>query len=328
MASRATNLALLVALTASLASGALMFAVGTAWNRWPTLVHGVAGLAVVGLVPWKSSISRRGLRHRGLRAALPSLALALLVVAAIATGLAHRAGARELGPVLVQQLHVGSALAAVPFVVWHVAVRPVPVRRVDASRRMLLRGGLLVGGSAAATLAVPHAGRRFTRSLERGSFEPDEMPVTQWLDDTVPDGDTDAWRLAVAGRAWSVAELDELITARGGDLVATLDCTGGWYAEQRWSGIALDRLLDASGAGPGRSIDVRSSTGYSRRFPRRDAPHLLVATGVGGRRLSPGHGSPVRIVAPGRRGFWWVKWVDEIEPSDTPWWWQPPFPLT
>ena len=44
--------------------------------------------------------------------------------------------------------------------------------------------------------------------------------------------------------------------------------------------------------------------------------------------LSPGHGFPLRLVAPGRRGFWWVKWVERIETSATPWWWQSPFPLT
>ncbi|HEV3400736.1 MAG TPA: molybdopterin-dependent oxidoreductase, partial [Acidimicrobiales bacterium] len=107
-----------------------------------------------------------------------------------------------------------------------------------------------------------------------------------------------------------------------------LDCTGGWYAEQRWGGVRLDRLLAASGAPPSRSIEVRSLTGYSRRFPWRDAPVLVLATRVGGEPLSPGHGFPARLVAPDRRGFWWVKWVDEIDVDDTPWWWQPPFPVT
>jgi DMSO/TMAO reductase YedYZ molybdopterin-dependent catalytic subunit len=107
---------------------------------------------------------------------------------------------------------------------------------------------------------------------------------------------------------------------------ATLDCTGGWYAVQDWEGVRLDRLLGSTVAG--RSVLVRSRTGYARRYPMADAAGLWLATRVGGAPLSPGHGAPARIVAPGRRGFWWVKWVDAVAVEDTPWWWQPPFPLT
>ena len=71
-----------------------------------------------------------------------------------------------------------------------------------------------------------------------------------------------------------------------------------------------------------------SATGYSRSFPIEDASKLLLATRVAGDALSPGHGYPARIVAPGRRGFWWVKWVTRIEISDRPWWLQLPFPPT
>jgi DMSO/TMAO reductase YedYZ molybdopterin-dependent catalytic subunit len=53
-----------------------------------------------------------------------------------------------------------------------------------------------------------------------------------------------------------------------------------------------------------------------------------VATHVGGEPLSAGHGAPARLVAPGRRGFWWVKWIMAIDVDNEPWWWQPPFPLT
>ena len=116
-----------------------------------------------------------------------------------------------------------------------------------------------------------------------------------------------------------------------GDITrAVLDCTGGWYAAQDWHGTTLGRLLaDALDGDLPRdgSIDVISHTGYRRRLPLRDAEQLLLATSAGGRPLSPGHGAPVRLVAPGRRGFWWVKWVARIEVVDGPWWAQPPFPL-
>ncbi|HET9138818.1 molybdopterin-dependent oxidoreductase, partial [Actinophytocola sp.] len=107
---------------------------------------------------------------------------------------------------------------------------------------------------------------------------------------------------------------------------ATLDCTSGWYAVQDWVGMPLRALFPDPGAA--RSLVVRSATGYWVRFPVRDLDSLLLAHTVGNVPLRAGHGFPVRLVAPGRRGFWWVKWVDRLELSDAPWWWQPPFPLT
>jgi Oxidoreductase molybdopterin binding domain len=324
VAGRRTNLALLVLVPLAAASGALMYGIGSGWNRWATVAHGAAGVAVVALSPWKAAVSRSGVRRRGAAEASPSIALAAAVVATLATGVAHRAGATGIGPVSVLQVHVAAALAAVALTVWHAGARPVRPRPADLSRRAVLRGGLLAGGSTLVTVALPSAGRQPTRSLERGSFDPAAMPVTSWLDDRVPDAG-DGWRLVVAGRPWSLADLDGLGTD---ELVATLDCTGGWYADQAWAGVRLDRLLEASGAGPGGAVEVRSLTGYARRFPRADAARLLVATRAGGEPLSPGHGWPARLVAPGRRGFWWVKWVDEVRVDDRPWWWQPPVPLT
>ena len=41
----------------------------------------------------------------------------------------------------------------------------------------------------------------------------------------------------------------------------------------------------------------------------------------------PGHGFPVRLVAPDLRGYWWVKWVSTITVDELPAWWQLPFPI-
>lgn len=321
MAGRRTNLALLVLLAASVLTGALMFGIGTGWNRWVTAAHGVVGIGIVALAPWKSAIGRRGVRRRGLDDALPALMLAGSVIVALVSGLLHRFGVREMGPVDAMQIHVGVGLVVAPLAVWHVVARPVRPRRSDLSRRAVLRAGVLGAAAGAAWLVLPAARHRFTGSQERGSGDPEAMPVTQWLNDTVPAVDGAAWRLAAPGRPWSLDDLD----AAGDAVEATLDCTGGWYAVQRWHGTRLDRLL---GDAPGQTVVVRSVTGYARRFPRSDAAHLLVATRVGGEALSPGHGYPARLVAPGRRGFWWVKWIESIELDDRPWWVQSPFPLT
>jgi len=128
--------------------------------------------------------------------------------------------------------------------------------------------------------------------------------------------------VAIGGVAHS---LDDLARYADDTFDSVLDCTGGWYSEQTWTGIRLDHLIDGAGA---RSVVVGSATGYGRRFPVADLEHLWLVTALGGAPLGPGHGFPARIVAPGRRGFWWVKWVTEISRSRLPWWVQTPFPLT
>ncbi|MGH2736769.1 MAG: molybdopterin-dependent oxidoreductase [Actinomycetota bacterium] len=328
MAGRRTNLALSAALATALISGGLAFGVGSSWSRLVVAAHGALGLTVLLLSPWKSVIARRGLR-RARPGRASSMTLSLMVVVVVLTGISHATGvAVSLGPVSAMQVHVGVALAAMPLALWHVVRRPQRVHRADLSRRNALRAGALVGAGgiaylgiegASRALSLPGAKRRTTGSYEAGSSRPEEMPVTQWLFDDVPAIEPVAWSLRVRDRTFGYEEL----AAYEDTVRATLDCTGGWYAHQEWSGVRLDRLLD----GGGRSIAVTSATGYRRLLPTSAAADLLLALRVGGRPLSAGHGFPARIVAPGRRGFWWVKWVASIEPSDIPWWLQPPFPL-
>ena len=330
-AGRRTNVALLSLLSLALATGVLAFAVGTLPAATVVAVtHGALGVGLLVLIPWKSFIVRRAQRRRTNRPGrVAGAALGVLTVACVASGLLHAlAGYRLYGPVTALQVHVGTALALIPFLVSHVAAHPQRPRRADLSRRVLLRTAGLGTASLAAygavegvssLLGLPGARRRGTGSAEVGSGTPELMPVTQWVSDPVPDLGGDHG-LRIHGRNVRRAELDGT-----DELTAVLDCTGGWYAEQVWSGTRLNRLLGELPADA--SIDVVSVTGYRRRFPASDAAHLLLATRAGGALLSAGHGSPVRLVAPGRRGFWWVKWVAEVRVVDAPWWLQSPFPL-
>lgn len=331
---RRTNAFLLGLLVAAFLTGWLAFGLGTPPSRLALLGHAVAGIAVVLLTPWKSVIARHGIERRR-RGWWASLVFGALVLVSIAAGLAHSTGMlRSWGDWTALTVHVGAAFVAVPFALWHVVARPVPIHRTDFSRRRLLQGGVLLAGAAglyAATEGVvrlaslPGAGRRFTGSYDAGAFDPEALPATSWLFDAPPPADRAGWRLAVSwptgARSWTLSEL----AAFDDRVDATLDCTGGFYSRQSWAGVTLSRLVpDLGGA---TSFVVRSATGYARRFPIEDLGRVLLATSLGGGELDTGHGFPLRLVAPDRRGFWWVKWVDTVSLETTPAWWQLPFPI-
>lgn len=330
---RAVNVTLLALLMTVTISGWVAFTVGSPGPAgWVVGVHGASGLGLLVLVPAKTVIARRGFRRAGRSRKVIGSVFAGLVGLAVASGLLHAFGgwAPVLG-LLPMQIHVGTAVGAgvllVVHVGWHQRRRGVPrrlrrgggwrplLRRTDLDRRRALLGTGIVAGSAALWFAVPGRERRGTGSHEIADVA--LLPVTQWMFDEVPRIEAAGWRLRTPGGPVDLGDLPQA-TVR-----AVLDCTGGWYTEQEWRGVPLSEL----GLPAGASIEVVSATGYRRRFPAREASTLLLATHLAGRRLTAGHGGPARLVAPGRRGFWWVKWVGSVEVVDEPWWWQPPFPL-
>ncbi len=332
MAGRRTNLALRALLPAAAVTGGLAFVVGSGPVGVVVGAHAVVGIALVVLAPWKTVIVRRGLRRRR-RDVWLSLVLTAAVVSSLLAGLAHSTGLLVVaGPLTAMQVHVGAGLLAVAAGLGHARRRRQRVGRRDISRRTALRAGGLLAASAggylalegtASALALPGARRAATGSYELASGRPEAMPTTSWLLDTVPDRDPASWRLVVTSsgstRTWS---LDELAGLGREEVTAVLDCTGGWWSRQVWTGVRVRRLLPDGATG---SVRVVSATGYARRLPLTD--DLLLATAVGGIALAPGHGAPLRLVVPGRRGFHWVKWVDRIEHGDDPWWLEPPLPL-
>jgi hypothetical protein len=187
IAGRQTNLALLAALALAVATGAGAMATGSARGRWVVVAHGVVGVVVVLLIPWKTRVVRAGTRRRrGTR--WLSYALAALAIVALLAGFGASTGlVRSVGGIEAMWFHVAAALAVVPLVTWHVVARPARPRRADLSRRTLVRAGVLAGVAAAGYGLVElvvrlaplrGAARRFTGSYEIGSGDPDAMPNT------------------------------------------------------------------------------------------------------------------------------------------------------
>jgi DMSO/TMAO reductase YedYZ molybdopterin-dependent catalytic subunit len=333
MSRRLSNLTLLVVLVLVLLTGVGSWLAGTPGQRWVVVAHGVAGLLVLVLVRWKAPVVRAGWR-RSRRSRWASVALAVLAVAALVTGVLHSTGlVTATAGQLMMWWHVAAGFTLVPLLAWHALARRQRPRRTDLDRRLLLRSGGLLVAAGAGWLALegvvrvaglPGAGRRFT-----GSY-PQPLPrPTIWLSDRVPQVDPGTWRLTVTGatgtRTWTV---EELVDLPGTTQRVVIDCTSGWYSEQDWTGVPVaDLLADLGGAGGTGSVVVSSATGYRRRFAPEELSGVLLAHSMAGQRLPVSLGAPLRLVVPGRRGFWWVKWVDRIEVDDRPPWWQPTFPL-
>jgi molybdopterin-dependent oxidoreductase-like protein protein len=319
------SLALLVSLL--FATGLLTWFSGDEGGAWVFDAHGIAGGALAILLVWKlRRVARRVLdpaswdRRTGAGLAV----LAFVALTLLSGGVWSSFGSLVLAGYTLLAWH--SVLGAVLTfaVAVHLGFRAKRPRRRDvAGRRQLLEGAAIGLGAVvawrvqrllSAMLGLPGARRRFTGSYEAASFAGNTFPTTSWVADDPKPLDPGSYRLAVEGHVARTLSLPlEELDGRD-ELVATLDCTGGFYSEQRWRGVRLGRLIDRAEARPqARHVRVVSVTGYRWSFSLADARGMLLATRVGGEPLSQGHGAPARLVAPGRRGFQWVKWVTRVE---------------
>lgn len=332
---RTTSGWLVILLGICAASGLLSLLSNTRTGAALMLVHRASGVALLLLVPWKARIIARSWRRRGRRGVgdrrgldlsvgLSALALGGLL-ASVSLGLAWALAlvpdwVAGFGPLL---LHWWLGAAVLPLLLWHLVARwPRPSRHDFAGRRRVLAwlGGAAVSLTAGASLArladAAHGGEhRWSGSRHAGSFTGNAMPTTIFLNDTVQHLDPQTWRLTVSGAVARPLDLSlrELTALGEGATTATLDCTSGWYSTQAWGGVPLASVLEAVGARAGRAVAVRSATGYVTLLMPGEVQECLLATYIGGEPLAPEHGAPVRLVAPARRGWQWIKWVVAIE---------------
>lgn len=314
-------------------TGFVSFTIGTPAG-WPVFwLHRALGFGIVVLLCWKLLRVRHRLTSSGQWH--PSTILSMLtlvaVVGALGTGVLWVFGLDiRLSYWTLLSVHVGFGIAAFVLVLFHMKTRFRPPRRVDfEARRTALRySTLLIGGAVVyrlqqglnRVLETPGADRRFTGSQPREGSGNGSFPVTSWVADDPDPIDTETYELTVTGlveKPYSLSA-DELSFSHEQETL--LDCTSGWYTVQDWGGQRVGDILDAAGGPEESAAYVRfvSVTGYRWSLPIDEAQDALLATHVGGEAISHGHGAPARLVAPGRRGFQWVKWVERIEVRSDP----------
>lgn len=332
---RLVDWSLLSVVVLQVLTGFVSFTIGSPAG-WPVFwLHRILGVTFLAFLGFK--LAR--VRHRLTRpeewrwSTLVSVLTLLATIGALATGVAWVFGLDvRLAYWTLLSVHVGFGLALLPLLAWHLSSRfRLPRRRDFEGRRTTLRyAALLLGGAvtyrsqelANRVLDTPGRDRRFTGSQPREGDGNGSFPVTSWVADDPDPLDRAAWTLTVAGEVETPLEYayDELAGGSeetrivGDGEEALLDCTSGWYTVQRWRGIRVGDLLDRAGVREeARFVRFVSVTGYRWSLPIEEAREALLATHVGEERLSHGHGAPMRLVAPGRRGFQWVKWVHRVE---------------
>lgn len=328
MRPRAVDWALFLLTTIEFLSGLGSFLVGRPEGRLIFVLHSILGLAILLLQLWKlRRVYPRVIEPRRWQlATVVSVLTTIAVAVTIGTGVMWTIAQRPLSYPNGMILHTTAAIVLVIFSLWHMLLRFKPLHRRDLQdRRTVVRffslfafGTLLWGTQEGANrlLQTPGAQRRFTGSREASQANGNgAFPVTMWMFDNPAPVDGTTWQLQVSGAVenpimFTYADLTSLSQH---EQEASIDCTGGWYATQRWQGVRVGDILEQAIPSPNAAVvSFISITGYRWSLPLAEAVDTLLALRVGDEPLSHGHGAPVRLVAPGRRGFQWVKWVSEI----------------
>jgi DMSO/TMAO reductase YedYZ molybdopterin-dependent catalytic subunit len=329
---RVTDWGLAALVAALVASGALTLFAGSPADAWVFAAHDALACAIALLLV----VKLRRVWPRVVKAArwdkrtIVGVLGTGVVAATLGSGLLWADGVTpDLAGYSLVSLHDALGVVLAVVVAIHMVLRAKPLRGRDLAHR---RQFLAIGGMAASSLVawriqrplealfgLRGAERRFTGSYEAGSFTGNAFPTTSWVADHPRPVDIESYRLRMGGLAAHKLALALGDLPAADELVATLDCTGGFYSTQRWRGVRLGRILDLAGVqGGARHVSVASVTGYRWSFAIDDARRLLLATLVGDQPLTHEHGAPVRLVVPGERGYQWVKWVEHIKLLENP----------
>jgi cytochrome b561 len=328
MSPRLTDWNIALATGLAFTAGIISLASGLPQEWFIFALHGIAGFWLLLLLWGKLRRVWPRLIHprRWDRRTIFGLLALLLVTLALGSGIWWVTGGDwYFAGLNLLNWHIGLGFVLTAAILFHMFARAKRPRKRDVvGRRRILHFGALLLGSVALwpaqqltehVLHLPGANERFTGSRESGSYAGNAFPTSSWVADAPRPIDAQTWRLSLDGAIGTPREFsyDELVAA-GDTLEATLDCTGGFYSTQRWRGIRIGRLLDQVAIhADARYVSFISVTSYRWSLPLEEARTVLLATHTGNEPLSYEHGFPLRLVAPGHRGFEWVKWITRVE---------------
>ena len=104
--------------------------------------------------------------------------------------------------------------------------------------------------------------------------------------------------------------------------LATLPCVEGWSFIAKWTGPALASILDDAGVKPEAKILIfYTADDPSEGYTSLDLSYIrdkdiIIALRLNDITIPANRGFPFQVVAEGKYGYKWAKWVTRIEVSD------------
>jgi DMSO/TMAO reductase YedYZ molybdopterin-dependent catalytic subunit len=103
-------------------------------------------------------------------------------------------------------------------------------------------------------------------------------------------------------------------------VLGTLECVEGWSYTAKWTGPSLAAILAQAGVQSGAVIAIFDTSDDTDGFTSLDlsyinANNIILALKDNDVTLPAANGFPVRVVATGKYGYKWAKWVTRIELS-------------
>ena len=157
-------------------------------------------------------------------------------------------------------------------------------------------------------------------SLRQDEFTPNDEFFTLSIG-AVPNINATTWRLTISGLVGNSTQFtyDEIISFPSKSVTATLKCVEGPSATAKYTGVQLKYVLDLVGVQVGaQEVIFYAADGYSSSLTLEDASadDVILAYEMNGERLPSDQGFPLKLVAPGKAGYKWVKWLERMELVD------------
>jgi len=132
----------------------------------------------------------------------------------------------------------------------------------------------------------------------------------------------ETYQLVVDGRVDNPLSLGytDLLSYPQLSVLADLVCVEGWRFTAKWTGPTLDSIFADAGVKPEAKIAIFYSTdspvGYtSLELSYIQENNIIIALKHNDITLPPDRGFPFQVVAEGKWGYKWAKWVTRIELS-------------